>query len=279
MTFTRQGQQRGFTMIELLVVLVILGMLAGLVGPRLFGKLDSSKAGAVETQVKMLKGALQTYRLDVGSYPSTQDGLEALVRQPSPGARSGAGRAPISTTRCHWIPGKILSCTRVSPAVCRNSACILTARTVSPGARVWMRISATYPTPRARSDGFTLLEIMVVLVLLTLITSLVAPRLGTLYQALVLREQRDDLILQVQGLPYRAFRTGREFHLGSADAAGVPPLDVPEGWVMDSDEPVVVKASGVCTGGTLELTHEDGERWAYRVEPPFCRMSLLEDDG
>jgi general secretion pathway protein G len=142
-----------------------------------------------------------------------------------------------------------------------------------------MRISATYPTPRARSDGFTLLEIMVVLVLLTLITSLVAPRLGTLYQALVLREQRDDLILQVQGLPYRAFRTGREFHLGSADAAGVPPLDVPEGWVMGSDEPVVVKASGVCTGGTLELTHEDGERWAYRVEPPFCRMSLLEDDG
>jgi general secretion pathway protein G len=85
MTFTRQGQQRGFTMIELLVVLVILGMLAGLVGPRLFGKLDSSKAGAVETQVKMLKGALQTYRLDVGSYPSTQDGLEALVRQPKSG--------------------------------------------------------------------------------------------------------------------------------------------------------------------------------------------------
>ena len=60
----------GFTLIELLVVLVILGMLAGLVGPRLFANVDKSKVKAAETQVKMLRGALQTYRLDVGSYPS-----------------------------------------------------------------------------------------------------------------------------------------------------------------------------------------------------------------
>ena len=55
---------RGFTMIELLVVLVILGLLAGLVGPQFFGKVDSSKVRTAETQVKMLKMALQTYRLD-----------------------------------------------------------------------------------------------------------------------------------------------------------------------------------------------------------------------
>jgi len=73
----------GFSMIELLVVLVILGMLAGLVGPRLFGKLDSSKVKTAETQVKMLKGALLTYRLDVGDFPDTDDGLKALVRKPS----------------------------------------------------------------------------------------------------------------------------------------------------------------------------------------------------
>ena len=73
---------RGFSMIELLVVLVILGMLAGLVGPRLFGKLDSSKVKIAETQVRMLKGSLETYLLDVGDYPDTEDGLEALVRKP-----------------------------------------------------------------------------------------------------------------------------------------------------------------------------------------------------
>ncbi len=76
----------GFTLIELMVVLVILGLLAGLVGPRLFGKVDSSKVKTAETQVKMLKGALQTYRLDVGSYPDTNQGLAALQTKPASGA-------------------------------------------------------------------------------------------------------------------------------------------------------------------------------------------------
>ena len=66
---------RGFTMIELLVVLVILGLLAGLVGPQFFGKVDSAKVKTAETQVKMLKMALQTYRLDVGRYPPSLAGL------------------------------------------------------------------------------------------------------------------------------------------------------------------------------------------------------------
>lgn len=72
MKFTRNS---GFTMIELLVVLVILGLLAGLVGPQFFGKVDSSKVRTAETQIKMLKMALQTYRLDVGQYPNSLDGL------------------------------------------------------------------------------------------------------------------------------------------------------------------------------------------------------------
>ncbi|MFQ2169768.1 type II secretion system major pseudopilin GspG [Aeromonas veronii] len=75
--------QGGFTLIELLVVLVILGMLAGLVGPRLFSNVDKSKVKTAETQVKMLRGALQTYRLDVGSYPTTEQGLSALMKAPA----------------------------------------------------------------------------------------------------------------------------------------------------------------------------------------------------
>lgn len=67
-------------MIELLVVLVILGLLAGLVAPQFFGKVDSSRVRTAETQIKMLKMALQTYRLDVGSYPSS---LEALQVKPN----------------------------------------------------------------------------------------------------------------------------------------------------------------------------------------------------
>ena len=76
----------GFTLIELMVVLVILGLLAGLVGPQIFGRVDSSKVKVAETQIKMLHGALQTFRLDVGRYPTTAEGLDALVRRPSEAA-------------------------------------------------------------------------------------------------------------------------------------------------------------------------------------------------
>jgi len=77
------NKSHGFSLIELLVVLVIMGMLAGLVGPRLFSKVDSSKAKTASTQVKMLRGALQTYRLDVGSYPTTEQGLAGLQSKPA----------------------------------------------------------------------------------------------------------------------------------------------------------------------------------------------------
>jgi len=79
----RRGPAAGFTLIEVLVVLVILGLLAGLVGPRLFGKVDASKVRTAETQVRMLKTALQTFRLDVGRYPSTEEGLAALEKRPA----------------------------------------------------------------------------------------------------------------------------------------------------------------------------------------------------
>lgn len=82
--FTRKALlQNGFTLIELLVVLVILGMLAGLVGPRLFSNVDKSKVKTADTQVKMLRGSLQAYRLDVGVYPNTEQGLSALMSAPS----------------------------------------------------------------------------------------------------------------------------------------------------------------------------------------------------
>ena len=76
-------ETKGFSLIELLVVLVILGLLGGLVGPRLFTKVDASKVGTADTQIRMLKASLQTFRLDVGRYPTTEEGLGALVSQPA----------------------------------------------------------------------------------------------------------------------------------------------------------------------------------------------------
>jgi len=79
----RTNNIKGFTLIEILVVLVIIGLIAGLVGPRLFGKVDASKVKTAETQTKMFKGALQTYRLDIGDFPNNQQGLDILYHAPT----------------------------------------------------------------------------------------------------------------------------------------------------------------------------------------------------
>jgi general secretion pathway protein G len=77
-----QPTQTGFTLLELLVVLVIIGLLGSLVGPKLFGKADAAKVQTAQTQVKMLKGALETMRLDIGRFPTPAEGLALLNEQP-----------------------------------------------------------------------------------------------------------------------------------------------------------------------------------------------------
>lgn len=74
--------RKGFTLLEMLVVLVIIGLLAGLVGPQLMGRVDTSRVTAAETQGRMLKSALDTMRLDIGRYPTKEEGLRMLVTAP-----------------------------------------------------------------------------------------------------------------------------------------------------------------------------------------------------
>jgi general secretion pathway protein G len=75
--------ERGFSLIELLVVIIILGLLAGLVGPRLFGRVGQSKQVTAKAQIELLGAALDHYRLDVGFYPTGIVGLQALVQNPN----------------------------------------------------------------------------------------------------------------------------------------------------------------------------------------------------
>lgn len=72
----------GFTLVELLVVMVIIGLLAALVVPRFIRQEEKAKVKAAQAQIELLGTALDTFRLDVGRYPTTQEGLEALRRQP-----------------------------------------------------------------------------------------------------------------------------------------------------------------------------------------------------
>lgn len=84
----RRADRRGFTLIEIMIVIVILGLLAALVVPKLVGRTEEAKKTQARVQIKNLQQALELFKLDNGFYPSTDQGLEALVRPPE------TGRAP-----------------------------------------------------------------------------------------------------------------------------------------------------------------------------------------
>jgi general secretion pathway protein G len=79
----RATGQSGFTLMELLVVLAILGLLMSLVGPRVLNQLGGAKTKTAAIQIKDLEQALEMYKLDVGRFPSTEQGLESLVNKPA----------------------------------------------------------------------------------------------------------------------------------------------------------------------------------------------------
>ena len=78
----RKGLQRGFTLIEIMVVVIILGILVSLIAPNVFGVLDDAEVTATQIQIRNLGVALDTYRMNHARYPSTQEGLEALLNPP-----------------------------------------------------------------------------------------------------------------------------------------------------------------------------------------------------
>lgn len=84
---THERRARGFSLIELLVVLVILGLLAGLVGPAVIRYLGGANTRAAKVQIEEFSTALDAFRLDMGRYPNSAEGLAALVVQPSGATR------------------------------------------------------------------------------------------------------------------------------------------------------------------------------------------------
>jgi general secretion pathway protein G len=76
-------RSRGFTLLELLVVIVIIGLLAAYVGPKYFSQLGKSEVTIAKAQIEAFEKSLDTYRLDVGRYPTTEEGMAALMTAPT----------------------------------------------------------------------------------------------------------------------------------------------------------------------------------------------------
>jgi general secretion pathway protein G len=111
--FKVMRNQKGFTLIELLVVMIIIGLLAALVGPRFIRQEEKAKVKATKAQIELLGTALDTFRLDVGRYPTSQEGLESLIRQPGglerwdgPYLKKDVPQDPWGTAYAYRSPGQ-----------------------------------------------------------------------------------------------------------------------------------------------------------------------------
>ena len=160
------------------------------------------------------------------------------------------------------------------------------------------------PAAPGGQSGFTLLELVVVLALLALVAGLAVPNLERLYAGAVRSTERAYILDQLASLGRRAMQRGRAYVVvGSGDASratageaddpgtprrratgfALPPaarpdrapdvIDVPEGWEISFDDPLVVRANGVCLGTELTLRHLGEVDVRIRLEPPFCRVA------
>jgi general secretion pathway protein G len=86
--------QLGFTLLELLVVVAIIGLLAAYVGPKYFSQIGRSEQAAAKSQLDAFKKALGAYRIDVGAYPSSEEGLSALMSKPSDSSKASKWNGP-----------------------------------------------------------------------------------------------------------------------------------------------------------------------------------------
>ena len=137
-----------------------------------------------------------------------------------------------------------------------------------------MPMLALSPTsdPRA-SSGYSLVEVIVVLVLLSLVTSVVIPNLSSTLDRFQLRSNQDEVLIQLSGLGYLAYQKQQAIEFYPDDDLG-DVLELPEGWTIELEGPIIYQANGICLGGTITLVYER-ETEEFLLTAPFCRPERI----
>jgi len=129
-------------------------------------------------------------------------------------------------------------------------------------------------SPPPDDGGFTLIELVVVLVVVGLMVGFVLPRTASWIDRLWVSSQQQRVEDALAEMAAKARRSGQTISLASSQNATKPEdaaaIELPPGWALVVDPPIVFRSNGLCTGGTVRLTFPGGES-AYRLVAPFCR--------
>jgi prepilin-type N-terminal cleavage/methylation domain-containing protein len=128
---------------------------------------------------------------------------------------------------------------------------------------------------RLAPRGFSLLEILVVLLLLAVVAGLVAPKVATMYEAGQRRLNQDEALQRIGAIGFMAYNQGVELWLTQFPDPELKdfPLSLPKGWSFVAEKPIYYNYNGVCSGGTLSLRSPD-RVISVTLEPPFCRARV-----
>ena len=134
-----RNKQAGFTLIEMMVVVVVIALLGAMIGPTLFKKVQQAERTRIAQDIRVIEGALKFYRLDNYRYPKQSQGLDALMTNPG-GADNWNGPY---LEKSHWIPGVKLTSTATRASTAKMLMSIRWGPMVSRAAKALMRIGAT----------------------------------------------------------------------------------------------------------------------------------------
>lgn len=131
---------------------------------------------------------------------------------------------------------------------------------------------------RGQTRGFTLIEILVVLVIVGLLAGVTLPRLYSISRRFEIAAQRQNLLTEISVLGYRAYSRGSPMEIGSSShsADAKMALHVPSGWRIDAPEPIRYSINGICSGGKITLLGPDGYREELYLQAPLCRPATKE---